>query len=328
VFTRKHVLATRAASLGLVGVILLVASVAASSFDSPATSPAADVAQSVLDTALAAPVAAQQAATATVRTVLPAAIATATAQPPQPQSTATTPPAPTETPVPLQGGPSFFDLALTMLAPFNTAELYSAATPVPPEAEPQPEPEPTPEVLDGIQIRTPYRTQFDGSYHEGGNCGIASIAMALEYYGVTIGTHELRESVNRISGDWGRASGVSWTNLRKGVEQFGLKTYGLTDERGRMKVWTMDDLLTETQQGRPVIILAHYRSLPGHETAGWYGDHYIVFLGMTGDGNVVYHDPAFRDGQGAVMVTSQATFERAWTRNWSGVNRSAMSIGH
>jgi hypothetical protein len=326
VFTRKHVLATHAACLGLVGVILLVASVGASYIDSPATPLGTGIGQTVVDTALPVPAAAQSAATATLRTIIPVAPATATTQP---QATATTPLSPTETTVPLQGGPSFFDFALTMLAPFNTAELYSVVTPVPDEAAATPEPvaEATPEVLDGIQIRTPYRTQFDGSYHEGGNCGIASIAMALEYYGINVGTHELRESVNRISGDWGRASGVAWVHLKRGVEQYGLQTYGLTDERGRMKVWTMDDLLYETQQGRPVIILAHYRSLPGHETAGWYGDHYIVFLGMTADGNVVYHDPAFRDGQGAVMVTSQATFERAWTNNWAGVNRSAMSIG-
>lgn len=236
---------------------------------------------------------------------------------------------PTATPSGVADGGQF-----RMPAPLDPGALDSSESlPLaagPEQARPQPrlEPSPTPEPVDtGTRIFMPYRSQFDGSWHEGGNCGPASLAMILDYYGRGIETHALRESINRRSGDWGRDSGTSWTDLRRAAEAHGLTAYGMTDEHGRMRQWTMDDLLEETRAGRPVIVLAHYRSLPGHETAGWYGDHYVVFLGMTSAGDVIYHDPAFRDGEGENIIISQAQFERAWTNTWIRQNRQAMAVG-
>lgn len=79
--------------------------------------------------------------------------------------------------------------------------------------------------------------------------------------------------------------------------------------------------------GRPSILLVNYPLMPGHEQAVWRGDHYVVFLGLTADGNVIYHDPAFRGSKGAYMVTDRATFERAWSSNASGLQYTAIVIG-
>jgi predicted double-glycine peptidase len=324
VFTRKHFLATRMACLGPLGVVLLVASFGASLFDS-APVPFDSV------SGLLPQAAAQQPATATAGTADPTV---------QQRDTAAAPVVVTPEPEPEPLLSTFHTptaalLALSeqmrMRAPLDPGDLDSAVVvkpatgllqaPVPtrkPEAE---------QVDDGIRVYIPYRQQFDGSRFEGGNCGPASLAMILEYYGHGIETHALRESINHMSGDWGRDSGTSWTHLRRAAESFGMSTHGLTNDGGQMRQWTMDDLLAETREGRPVIVLVHYRSLPGHETAGWYGDHYVVFLGMTAAGDVVYHDPAFRNGEGEYVVTSQAQFEHAWTNTWIRQNRQAMSVG-
>ncbi|HUG15391.1 MAG TPA: C39 family peptidase [Thermomicrobiales bacterium] len=326
-FTRKHALAMRASWLGLLGVALLVASVGAGYLDS-ATVPFDGVSGIV------------PAAAASFPEATPVATSTATAPAP-----ATTTATPTATPAAAPTAPatatpesSFFGFLpptdelralieqARMLAPLDPGELDSVTEGGPSEPAQAPAPEPEP-VDDGTRVYIPYRAQFDGSRHEGGNCGPAALAMILEYYGHPVETHALRESINRMSGDWGRDSGTSWKHLKQAAESYGLAARGLTNEQGHMQQWTMDDLLAETREGRPVIVLVHYRSLPGHETAGWWGDHYVVFLGMTASGDVVYHDPAFRNGEGQYVITSQARFEQAWTSTWIRQNRQAMSVG-
>ena len=74
------------------------------------------------------------------------------------------------------------------------------------------------------------------------------------------------------------------------------------------------------------MLLVHYRSLPGHENDPWPGDHYILFLGLTHDGGVIYHDSGFAGEQGAYRIIDQATLNRAWSKTWIGQNRTAMVI--
>mgnify|MGYP002778660420 CR=1 FL=1 len=141
-------------------------------------------------------------------------------------------------------------------------------------------------------------------------------------------TDSIRQSINAYTGDWSVESGTSWESLRWAVEQRGFTTDGLLNQAGGYRFWTMDDLLAQTRQGRPVIALVKYQFLPGHENSTWYGDHYVVFLGMTSDGKVVYHDPAFRDGgiQGRSVTVDQSVFERAWMESWSGLRQTAMAV--
>jgi hypothetical protein len=183
-----------------------------------------------------------------------------------------------------------------------------------------------PRMPDGTQIEAPYRTQFDDTTWAGGNCGVASIGIAMGRFGHIERTDDLRRSINGMSGDWSTDSGVAWNFLKRAVEERGFGTEGLYDASGGYHAWTMDDLLNETRQGRPVILLMRYKALPGHEEAQWYGDHYIVFLGMTSDGKVVYHDPAFHGAEGRYRIAEQATFERAWTQSWTGLSRTAMAV--
>ncbi len=182
------------------------------------------------------------------------------------------------------------------------------------------------EVEQATRIQVPYRTQFDGSTYAWGNCGVAAISMVMAYYGQSWSTHVVREEINEMTGNWGTEVGVDWRYLQRAVEQRGFRVRGPVDRAGGYQVWTLDDLRNETRQGRPVMLLVHYRSMPGHENDEWWGDHYILFLGLTSEGNVIYHDPGFPGSAGAYRTVDVATFEQAWSHTWVGQNRTAMVI--
>lgn len=188
-----------------------------------------------------------------------------------------------------------------------------------------------PDVLEAaVETRSylwaPYRSQFDGSPYEGGNCGPAALAMAMARFGEWWSTEGLRRSINRVTGDWSYDGGSDWPSMVAAATERGFEAHGPFNEEGGFRYWDLDDLLAHTEQGRPVILLVRYRALPGHENAAWYGDHYIVFLGLTRDGGVVYHDPAFQGDEGAYRIMEQATLDRAWSHTWIHQNRTAMAI--
>ena len=188
------------------------------------------------------------------------------------------------------------------------------------------EPDGTDQDEGGIRLRVPFRSQWDGSTYEWGNCGVSAITMAMEYFGHTYSTHAVRESINVMTGNWNTKIGVDWRYLKAALERRDFAVAGPYNARGGYLQWTLADLVAQVEQGRPPILLVHYRSLPGHEEDEWFGDHYIVFLGLTGDGRVVYHDPGFPGQDGAYLTIDQEQFERAWSNTWIGQNRTAMVV--
>jgi uncharacterized protein YvpB len=183
------------------------------------------------------------------------------------------------------------------------------------------------ELANSGRTAVPYVTQFDGTPWEGSNCGIASIAMVLGAFGITIPTVQIRKSIISLTGDPSYDAGVAWDPLVKLAWRHDFPVNGPNNPDGSLRHWYLEELDAESRLGRPSILLVHYRSLPGHEQAGWWGDHYVVFLGLTANGDVIYHDPAFRGSAGAYRVTDRATFERAWTNTMSGQQRTAIVVG-
>ena len=176
-------------------------------------------------------------------------------------------------------------------------------------------------------LTVPYRTQFDGTQYEDGNCGPAALGMMMAYYGQWWSTDELRRSVNKSTGYWGLDGGSDWESLVYAAKVHGFSAKGLYGGPKKYRKWTIDELVQEVQQGRPVMLLVRYRSLPGHESQGWAGDHYIVFLGLNSNGDVIYHDSAFRGtSQGAYRTMSKDRLLRAWGNTSVGIAYSAMSL--
>jgi hypothetical protein len=185
-------------------------------------------------------------------------------------------------------------------------------------------------IVESGRTAVPYMTQFDGTPWEGSNCGIASIAMVLGAFDVTLPTVQVRKSIIAMTGDRSYDAGVAWEPLMRMAWRHNFPVNGPYNDNDRShgyRRWFLEELDAESRLGRPSILLVHYRSLPGHESATWWGDHYVVFLGLTADGNVIYHDPAFRGSQGAYRVTDRATFERAWTNTASRQVRAAIVVG-
>ena len=178
----------------------------------------------------------------------------------------------------------------------------------------------------GNHLRVPYRSQFDGSTFEWGNCGVSAISMAMEFYGVTVSTHEVRLSINQKTGNWDTKIGVDWRYLKQALEERGFRVNGPYAPRSGYLTWTLDEVMAEVEQGRPVMLLVHYRTLPGHEEDEWIGDHYILVLGRAPNGDIIYHDPGFPGDEGAYMKIDQERLERAWSKTWIGQNRTAMVI--
>jgi hypothetical protein len=208
----------------------------------------------------------------------------------------------------------------------TTAEPIVAVEPR--AATPEPEPSVGQQaIINSGRTTVPYMTQFDGTPWEGSNCGIASIAMVLGGFDVTLPTLQVRKSIISITGDPSYDAGVAWDPLVQMAWRHNFPVNGPNTPDGQLRHWYLEELDAESRMGRPSILLVHYRSLPGHEQAGWWGDHYVVFLGLTADGDVIYHDPAFRGSAGAYKVTDRATFERAWTNTMSGQQRTAIVVG-
>jgi LysM repeat protein len=178
-----------------------------------------------------------------------------------------------------------------------------------------------------LRVWAPYRSQFDGSPYEHANCGPATLSMLMSFHGEHWTTASIRRSVVQYSGMPAYDTGSTWEDIGHAARQRGFTTLGLFDGIGGYRQWTFADLMREVEQGRPVMLLVRFWSLPGHNEKEWYGDHYIVFLGTTPGGEVVYHDSAWRGEQGAYMVMSREQLERAWTRTSIGVQYSGMVLG-
>jgi hypothetical protein len=182
-------------------------------------------------------------------------------------------------------------------------------------------------VIDSGRMWIPWRSQFDGTDYASSNCGPASLGMAMSYYGEWWSTNGIRKSVNSYTGDWSEEGGADWESLKYAAEIRDFVVEGLYDYGAHYRQWTIDDLAMEASEGHPVVLLVRYWSLPGHEDEEWWGDHYIVVLGFTPEGDVVYHDPAFGDEYfGSYRVMSQERLMRAWSRTSSGVQYTGMAV--
>ena len=188
-------------------------------------------------------------------------------------------------------------------------------------------PDSLPQSTSIVPLSVPYRTQLvAGDPYANSNCGPAVLAMTFAYYGLPVTIAEARQDINSYMGLWSYDNGSSWLSMRWAAQVHGLQTYGLLDEDWLYTKWSLFDLVTESSLGNPSILLVRYRDLPGHESATWWGDHYIIFLGLDEYGNVVYHDPAFHGDLGAWRTMSQERLMRAWNNTSVGLVRTAMSL--
>ncbi|HZU04397.1 MAG TPA: C39 family peptidase [Chloroflexota bacterium] len=161
-----------------------------------------------------------------------------------------------------------------------------------------------------VWLRVPYISQLDGSPWAAANCGPTSVAMVLEAHGLPASPAEVRRRVMALQGTPNcHDCGAFIQHLAGAVEAYGLSTFGLYQEDGRLRRWTLEDLRSALRAGYPVIPQVKYRLLPGREEAAYYGDHYIVLTGVLDDA-FLYNDP-IDDGPGYGRLIAGEQLRRA-----------------
>lgn len=175
-------------------------------------------------------------------------------------------------------------------------------------------------------IAAPYRSQFDGSRYADANCGPATLGMFLGHFGKEHTTAELRESANQQMNNWSADNGTSWEALLYAANVRGFQEHGLYASKGRYRTWTLDEVFDEVASGHPAMLLVRYKYLPGKESSGFEGNHYVLVLGQDAAGSVIYHDSAFREQLGAYRTVSRRQLLKSWSSTSSGINYSAMAL--
>jgi hypothetical protein len=136
------------------------------------------------------------------------------------------------------------------------------------------------------------------------SCGIAGVAMLIDYYAPAVSADELLER--------GIASGaflddVGWTHA--GLINL-TKKYGLGGSSRDMAGWSMDEAFSQLEtvvaEG-PVMVSVYYTFVPGHPIP-----HLVVVNDIDGD-TVYYNDPADMEGGGAISIDK---FKPAWKKRY------------
>jgi hypothetical protein len=180
--------------------------------------------------------------------------------------------------------------------------------------------------MDIAHVFAPYRSQLDGSPYQEANCGPTAVAMALDAFGISLPSRQLRAAVLDAQHMYGNGVGTLITALAQVVQQNGLSAIELRDEDGALHHWGLDDVRAQVRQGHPVIVQVRYRSLPGRGGAYYFGDHYILVTGVVGDG-FLYNDPIDLDGLGWDRVISGATLQVAMNASDRRYAYSAVAVG-
>ena len=141
--------------------------------------------------------------------------------------------------------------------------------------------------------RVPFHTQRDGSIYAGSNCGPAALGMVLAAWGIGQDNDYLRYLTHTYQGTWGRRGGTALEHMAQVAEDFGIGTAGLY-EGDQFHQWSVAEVRSQVERGRPVIALVKYRLLPGRESSPVRYDHYVVLWDTTPTG-FIYNDPIYPD---------------------------------
>jgi LysM repeat protein len=181
-------------------------------------------------------------------------------------------------------------------------------------------------AMDISHVFAPYRSQLDGSPYAEANCGPTATAMALDAFGISVASRQVRAAALDAQHMYGNGVGTLITALAQVVQQSGLSAIDLRDSSGGIRRWGLDDIRAHVRQGHPVIVQVRYRSLPGRSGAYYFGDHYILVTGVVGDG-FLYNDPIDVDGLGWDRVISGATLRVAMNASDQRYAYSAVAVG-
>jgi hypothetical protein len=178
-----------------------------------------------------------------------------------------------------------------------------------------------------VWLKVPYRSQLDGSSYAAANCGPTSVAMALDALDKRDTLDNLRSAALQLQDIRSCDDcGTYIQHLAKVAEMRGATTYNLRDDPQSFHRWTLDEIRQQLRQDRVVIPQVKFHLLPGRTKSGYYGDHYIVLVGLAGN-NFIYNDPVDSDGRGYGRLISAEVLEQAMSGATGDFSRAAFAVG-
>lgn len=169
-----------------------------------------------------------------------------------------------------------------------------------------PPPVPAPVVQSVANV--PFYSQFadiSSAKWQKVGCGIASIAMVIDYYSADPISVDTILSRGIASGAYDTNAGWSHQGLINLTKKYGLNgtTYDLSNLSSKA---ALAKLQTELKNG-PVIVSVHYKFEPKNPIP-----HLVVIDGIR-DGVVYYNDPAAKSGKKQI---SSSAFAKAWKQRF------------
>jgi LysM repeat protein len=181
-------------------------------------------------------------------------------------------------------------------------------------------------AMDIAQVFAPYRSQLDGTPYAQANCGPATLGMALDAFGASVSSAQLRTEALAAQGMRGNDVGTLITALARVAEQHGLRAMDLFSSDGDLQRWSLGDIRTHVGQGHPVVVQVRYRALPGRESVAFFGDHYLLITGLVGD-RFLYNDAIDADGLGWDRLLTPERLQTAMDASDRRYAFSAFAIG-
>jgi Peptidase_C39 like family len=182
---------------------------------------------------------------------------------------------------------------------------------------------------EGVLLNVPFRSQYDSTAYQYSNCGPTALAMVLEAFGLNVPNDRIRAIANQLQGTTDVKDGIALDYLVQIGQEGGLRAEGLLDANGHYHQWTMGDVIREIRAGNPVVTLVHFAALPAHATSGSTADHYVVVVGLTGDGFII-NDPASVGNEGYHQELRPDQLLAAW--NAASIKNQAVAflppVGH
>jgi uncharacterized protein YvpB len=151
-------------------------------------------------------------------------------------------------------------------------------------------------------LEVPYKSQWDLDASESDNdCGCASVAMCLSYFGKEVSTNEVYINTGEESDD-----GTNFTQLDNSAKELGFTLVGNSFK-------ALSDLKNLIDLGIPAIVVLHYGFLSGRQDT-YTGGHIMVVSGY--DDKYIYtEDPDFyksRRDEGHQKAYPINEFDKAW----------------
>lgn len=174
-----------------------------------------------------------------------------------------------------------------------------------------------------VMLDVDFRTAVDGSEYEDTNSGVAGLAMALDAYGFSVPTADLRNLANELDRSYDVSQAPRLELLVRLGEMTGLKGVGLY-QGTRAAVWSTDEVRERLRAGYPVLTLIRPAGADGPGELG--RERYVLLIGYEGP-DLLYHDPAFPDMAGAKRRISNEGLIEAWAAGPAPARAAALALG-